>query len=530
MNNKVGFNEFWDNLSLLSYDELINNTDHLLSENRSSTIFPIFRNQYTTTSVSFLSYWTKKHGNNVVLRLTARDSLGHCLKKTYDAITTYKSYTLTISDFFENINDGFCGSVEIEVFSKCRPRFTFPAISVLYHAENRSSVVHSCIRTYNIGEENKDYAIGFPQTGFDVELSPNNRNYICFFGGKASAYTLEIELSEARICKRYNVCIINENYAQSHFIYIEDIVEKDDLKLFTSPKCTIRHNLVDVFPRFYVGIINSELTPTLTHTFFDTSDTRSLEQNDKGVNLRARNPSPNELFDSAFSVPIYPLNQFESSLKTYAQNLPFEGEVIVSIHAPNGSRLFYKVLELEEVLRLSNVSDLCLNKFVLDAGLTQDRTVCLKMSFVGHVSPFPSRFKFGFNVRRVGSGVGTNICFSPVVINETTLSKPFNRRWFPIGGKKTFIASVHNTALTKRPNNQVQNCKLEFVNHKGLVLIREQQLECNASIFIDPSSDDELKSFLGELGGWCMVNTDTYHCDAFYFSMADRQIGGDHAY
>lgn len=75
MNKKLNYDKFWDNLSKLSKFEFENNINHLNSLNRSSTIFPVYFNNNTKTKISFLSYWLKKHGNNVVILLTARNML-----------------------------------------------------------------------------------------------------------------------------------------------------------------------------------------------------------------------------------------------------------------------------------------------------------------------------------------------------------------------------------------------------------------------------------------------------------------------
>ena len=52
----------------------------------------------------------------------------------------------------------------------------------------------------------------------------------------------------------------------------------------------------------------------------------------------------------------------------------------------------------------------------------------------------------------------------------------------------------------------------------------------NASVILDAKKDNELNRFLGKHGGWCMVTSKSYLTDAYYFSMLDQQIGGDHGY
>ena len=124
MTDKIGYEQFWENLDSFNDFPLQGVEEFLRLENRSSTIFPVFKSSSITTYVEFLSYWLKKHGNNVIIRLTLRSIDGEQLDKRYKIVTKYKSYQLKVSDYFSNSKDGFCGSVEIEVFSKNKPLFT----------------------------------------------------------------------------------------------------------------------------------------------------------------------------------------------------------------------------------------------------------------------------------------------------------------------------------------------------------------------------------------------------------------------
>ncbi len=60
MTDNLIYDEFWDEID--SFDvSVIQNNKHLLKQkNRSSTIFPIFKNSHIETSIQFLSYWLKK--------------------------------------------------------------------------------------------------------------------------------------------------------------------------------------------------------------------------------------------------------------------------------------------------------------------------------------------------------------------------------------------------------------------------------------------------------------------------------------
>ena len=100
---------------------------------------------------------------------------------------------------------------------------------------------------YNKNEVVEDYAICFPQTGFDVHLGSNKKNFVCFFGGNKEAYNFELILEqEGSICTR-EIAITNSACFQMHLLYIEDIFPEAKDGMLT--KVTIDHDL-DLFLGF----------------------------------------------------------------------------------------------------------------------------------------------------------------------------------------------------------------------------------------------------------------------------------------
>ena len=59
---------------------------------------------------------------------------------------------------------------------------------------------------------------------------------------------------------------------------------------------------------------------------------------------------------------------------------------------------------------------------------------------------------------------------------------------------------------------------------------KKNEVKPNGSLFLDVSSDLQLKKFFNNKIGWCMVSADTYLFDAYYISTKVEQIGGDHAF
>jgi len=96
----LDFEKFWDNLTYLSHSKIKTNIHNLNPANRSSTIFPVYRDNLTCTKILFLSYWIKKHGNSVVVCFTARNLQGQAIHQNYEAITDYKAFTIVAIDNF----------------------------------------------------------------------------------------------------------------------------------------------------------------------------------------------------------------------------------------------------------------------------------------------------------------------------------------------------------------------------------------------------------------------------------------------
>jgi hypothetical protein len=522
----MDYSEFWDNLADIKIENLSKYDDYFLNNHRSSTIFPIYITIDSATRLEFLAYWLKKHGNNVVIRFTSRDLSGEVLCRKLLSIITYRAISIDAADFFKNSQSGFCGSIEVEVFSKLPPAYTFPAITVSFDSKNSNSLVHSCVRTYNNNEQVSDYAMCLPQTGFDVLISPSSKNYICFFGGNKKNYELNISLTERGKNKAISVPLNNKRYGQTHLLYIEDLITASELKDFKRPRVLIKHNLDDVFPRFYAGIKNQEFVPTLTHTFFDTSDV----ENNSLVNFRAVNRAPEKYFDSAFMIPVYPGEKFKTSLISYGQNLSFIGDAELRFYSNEGELLFCRRLDTKEIELLCRVSEFDVCNEVVACDFAINKSYSMFLGFVGNEKPFPQRFKLGLNVTKNFSALGSNICFAPLVSNETTLLKPFTRRWFPLGGRQKFVASVHNTDLLIDNPSNATNFLFEFINSSGYIMKRDFELKSNESFFLNIEFDAELKSFFDDKVGWCMVTAETYLVDAYYFSTFGQQIGGDHAY
>jgi hypothetical protein len=526
--SEASYKFFWNNLQNFIGSELLKIEKFLLPENRASTIFPIYLNN-SKAKLIFLSYWLKKNSANVVIKFTARDALGEIVETDFMMVLIYRSITYNADSFeyFKSPNEGFCGSIEVEVFSEFKPIYTYPAISLVYQNLIGCSIVHSCVRAYNRSESNDDYALNFPQTGFDIVTSEDNRNYICFFGGRKSSYDLTFILISENIEKKVSIRVENTKQYQMHIIYVENLFV--DIQYLKKIKLTIFHNL-DVFPRFYAGVVKVGFVPTLTHSFFDTTE-KNFAIDYPFLNLRSHNENPENNFDCAFMIPIYRNADYNTRIVTYGQNLTHDSDVFLTAYSDIGHILIQKKLDPQESNKLNKLSYIDISELLKSNKLSKEERYSLHFGFVNNrEKPFPKRFKLALNVSRKGEELGSNICFAPLVMTESTLTKPFNRRWFPLGGEECFIASIHNASILRNDLGISTNIACEFVNINGNVLVREMYLTANSSLYLDTNGDEELRSFFCGATGWCLVTSMSYHCDSYYFATSGRLIGGDHAY
>jgi hypothetical protein len=521
--------QFWCNIMSFAELGIEDIKTHLNPNFRSSTIFPVYKTKGSSCYLSFLTYWIKKHGNKVVIIFTARKESGEIIEQEWMPITSYFAFKYDVSKFeyFSTSEKGFCGSIEVEVFSPKIPTFTFPAISLFYENKISSSIVHSCIRSYNTNETNSDYAIEFPQTGFDVILEDEKNNYISFMGGGKPTYNIKLSLKINNKIVTKNCKIANQSYAQLHLINIEKLFELKHKK--TIAQIYITHNL-DVFPRFYVCIIKLNNVPTLTHTFFDTSKINKKNKNINDITFRSTNSDNLKYFDSAVFLPVLSFCKFSTTLRTYGQNLEFDGNIRLRIFTQDGTLIYQRILSDKETSNFNKNYSFNVSQECELMNLNPNINYFLYLGFSGSRTNFPRRFKMGLNVSKRNSSLGTNICFAPLVQVDKTLDKPITSRWFPVGGATNIIGTIHLTNFEKKPEIKPIQISIEFTNTNKENLVRQVNLNPNQSILIDCNADTELKLFLNGEIGWCFVTAKTYCIDAYYFTTMHDQIGGDHAF
>ena len=115
-------------------------------------------------------------------------------------------------------------------------------------------------------------------------------------------------------------------------------------------------------------------------------------------------------------------------------------------------------------------------------------------------------------------------------MNDNNISKPFVRRWFPLGGKKNIIATIHVTSFTKSKSITPKLLIMEFVNYYGKKLIKKIEALDNSTVILNILKDDDLKKFFRDKIGWCFVTCNNFVLDGYFFSNKGDQLGGDHVF
>lgn len=522
---------FWENLNNntgISVDKIYSIVD---KENRSSTFFPVYTSEDSTSYVSFLNYWQINIQSKIILVMTYRNLLGEKIYSEWQILNELKTYSINLNGkvVTQEIFNDFSGSVEVEIFSQKPLRFPFPALSLFIEDKNGLSVVHSCLRAYNINECIKDYAIDLPQTGFDVSINQHNRNYVCFVGTTQRNYKFSLTLRVRNKHFKSEITLKNEKYGQLHTIYLEDIFNFSNKKF--KAYLNIEHDL-DSFPRFYCGIKKKKNIPTLTHSFFNTRKFSMGRSSQELLDLKviSQNPEPERYFDAAFMVPLLNFKEFQMDLKNYGQNIFFEGEIMASLFSQSGKLIENLTINQSTKASWSSWSSVNLSRLFSKSVQTESEIHSIRFGFKSLTNTFPNRFKLSLNIqKRRSKFLGSNICFGAHV-NALSFKKPHSRTWFPLGGKKNIVATIHNTSLLMSGHDTRAETVLNFYSATGQFYQKKIKMAANETIFIDVCNDRYLFNFLEDQLGWCMVQCSSSCVDAYFFSTRSRQIGGDHGF
>ena len=495
-------------------------------DRRASAIFPLYIMEGYTNHINFLSYWKfKNQYERVEMKLTFRDRSGSVIHNSEIEITNNpKSYDVNLNEIIEKetngLRIGFALSVEVEVFFEKEPYIKYPALVFEIRNPAHSSTVHSCLRSLN-PSENDPGDDQLPQTGFDVFLGMGIDNYIIFIGGDVQEqYNFEVSIIDAgnNLIEKHNLELKNYGSNRLFHISIDDLVNPENISVDERYKIGVKHDVRDVFPRFYVGNISKEGLPTLTHTFFDTSDLSGEQRLPEQVECESNFAS--------FSIPILDDGQFNTSISSYRANIFWDGKVVVKLIDIYGVVLALKLLSKSDFIIFQTIGKLFIKDIFSEQLASQDFLVC-KFELYG--DKHPERFKLGLNISRYGlENSGTNICFSPTIVEERMSSKEVSSSWCPIGGPSRFQAIFHNTWVLDGPRESA--VEVFIFSSTGEKLSLDFRLASDGALVLSCEEHSRINCFLDGDLGYCFFRSENPYYSAWYLSVGPNGVGGDHAF
>lgn len=433
---------------------------------------------------------------------------------------------LVIEEIFPEISlsAGHSGSVEVELYFSSKPRFTYPAISMVYSSQNSSSLVHTAARFLNKGEKVDDPFIAAPQTGFDVTLEETVDNYFVAFIGRVGILELEITLGSPPNEVRKKITL-RGNSGSLHVLDLNFLDLGNLRKINNRPKVSIEAKQTDIFPRYFCMIHEkSAPVPTLTHSFFDIR--AAISRNPDLLEAATAQPIDKSMHSAAFLAPFFDPSKFETSIETYDCWAPFTGEVTVNLRSEKGKVLGTRRFNSEpggffQRRESIHVADLFTTEEVSLGGQVE-----MIISVDGRI---PIRQKIALNIRKREQSVGTNICFSPHTNPEPSQADALRHHWFPLGGPDQFVATLHNTCFSSTiiPSRLFD---IKIFTSKGKCIEIRKSLAPSSSLVLSPESLPAVfKQLNGQLG-YAYVESKGMPFNSFFFSVKKDGVGGDHAF
>ena len=363
---------------------------------RASTLFPVFDAIGVINQINFLSYWKFKNKlENVSMSLSLFDSDGVLLNtKEIEILGNPRTYEINLNSLIKTGNKdnkpGFNNYVEVEVFFEKEPFIKYPALVLSIKDESHSSVVHSCLRNFNPNENINENVVKPDQTGFDIYLREDIENYLIFIGGEIQEeYKLGIEIFNSKNSSiGYKSFELQNNSNKKLFnINLSNIIQELPSNNSGSYKVIIRHDIQDVFPRFYVGNYSNNSIPTLTHTFFD--------ENNFDEELKISNNIDINKLAASFMFPLFDTSKFITSISSYMANKAWSGKVHLKAFDKKGVLLKEVVFDNKEFTKFQKINKTNINSFIDTNDLGIDEVFC-KCEL--YSLQFPARFKLGLNI------------------------------------------------------------------------------------------------------------------------------------
>lgn len=146
---------------------------------RSSAIFYYRHDQAVRTTISFMNYWSMKRHIQVTVVASLRHASGRLVRRDM-----FDFSEAPVVNYSPVVEEGFEGSVEIEVFALKSLVIPYAAIMAVYETANGISMVHSYTRTYapHEIEEGRTITLG-QESCWSIRDSRTVRSFGVFHNG-----------------------------------------------------------------------------------------------------------------------------------------------------------------------------------------------------------------------------------------------------------------------------------------------------------------------------------------------------------
>lgn len=238
---------------------------------RSSAVFYYLQNQFFKTTISFMDYWFKKRGLEVMIIISIRNMSGQLVQRK--PIVFKKGKVINSNNFSDK---NFEGSVEIEIFSSKNMVIPYAAIMAVYEHKNSISMCHSYGRIYSLHEieEKRTISLG-EESCWTIRDTKKIKSFCIFHNGSGTQeeQTLKFELTNHNNDKKLFKHKLHalEPYSTTK-LYPQDIFG-DNLLDFLNNKpgnLSISYKLNGAFTRMLIGnMTDSEFQ--VTHSNFNLS-------------------------------------------------------------------------------------------------------------------------------------------------------------------------------------------------------------------------------------------------------------------
>ena len=444
---------------------------------KSSAIFFIILDKHINTKISFFNYWKIKNNNkDVSCQITVRTKVGEKILRKFFKIK-YNTYQISIKDLLKRDLkvSKFIGSIEIELYSSCDLKYSFPAIDAIYETRQGISLVHSNQRIFDSLQDNlNNQSINQIQTGFDIYYDNKNESFISVINGPIALKQKKMKIDFFNFKgEKQRKIILYKSIEPYELIYFQLNIFKN-LKKFLGGKrgyCKIDLPTKNIFNRILVGTLSNDKNKiTTTHSYFDCSNTKDYINQRKIGSEEYGCYLPFNLIEKVdLEIVIYPIFS-KSNLNFSLEKFDTRGKRKI-IHD--------SVLKISKNFKEPKIIEI--NKFISGEKNLTENIYCLNVTSKENL--IPSRLSFGFNYKK--NSIGSNISDS-MIINHGKDLKIRGFYWGPAFNSKKISTIIVVSNLDRNKNNQFKDfIDLKLYDKHKIILKKRFTIRCPQAFNID---------------------------------------------